>query len=62
MLRIFPGVELQKSTPLVYLVAPALRFPPTTEVLLRYLVREMEVARIDLAESWRRGLRVVQRQ
>jgi hypothetical protein len=58
----FPGVELQKSAPLVYLVAPALRFHPTTDVLLRSLSREMEVARIGVAESWRRGLRVVQRQ
>jgi hypothetical protein len=57
----FPGVELQKAPPLVYLVAPALRFHPTTDVLLRYLARDMEVLRIGLAESWRRGLRVVQR-
>src|SRR5277367_1327620 len=57
----FPGVELQKSAPLVYLVAPALRFHSTTDVLLRSLAREMEVVRIGLAESWRRGLRVVQR-
>jgi hypothetical protein len=58
----FPGVELQKAPPLVYLVAPALRFHPTTDVLLRYLVNPMEVLRVGLAESWRRGLRVVQRQ
>jgi hypothetical protein len=58
----FPGVELQKTAPLVYLVAPALHFHPTTDVLLRCLVRDMEVVRIGLAESWRSGLRVVQRQ
>ncbi|HZC65983.1 MAG TPA: hypothetical protein VE545_05390, partial [Candidatus Dormibacteraeota bacterium] len=58
----FPGVELQKAPPLVYLVAPALRFHPTTDILLRYLVSPMEVLRVGLAESWRRGLRVVQRQ
>ena len=58
----FPGVELQKAPPLVYLVAPALRFHPTTDILLRYLVNPMEVLRVGLAESWRRGLRVVQRQ
>jgi len=57
----FPGVELQKTPPLVYLVAPALRFHPTAEVLLRYLSNEMDVARIGLAESWRGGLRVVMR-
>ncbi len=57
----FPGVLLQKAAPLVYLVAPALRFHPTTAVLLRYLSSEMDVACVGLAESWRRGLRVVMR-
>ena len=58
----FTGIELQPSPPLVYLVAPALRFHPATDVLLRYLSPEMEVVRVGLAESWRRGLRVVMRQ
>src|SRR5271163_619674 len=57
----FPGMALQNTAPLVYLVAPALRFHPTTDVLLRYLTRDLEVVRVGLAESWRRGLRVVQR-
>jgi hypothetical protein len=47
--------------PLVYLVAPALRFHPTTDDLLNYLSLELEVVRVDLAESCRRGLRVVMR-
>jgi len=58
----FPGIELQPLPPLVYLVAPALRFHPSTEVLLRYLGPEMEVIRVGLTEKWRRGLRVVLRQ
>jgi hypothetical protein len=58
----FPGIVLQPTAPIVYLVAPALRFHPTTGVLLRYLASEMEVVRVGLAESWRRGLRVVMRQ
>ncbi len=58
----FTGVELQPAPPLVYLVAPALHFHPTTDVLLRYLSPEMDVIRVGLAESWRRGLRVVMRQ
>ena len=58
----FPGIELQTVPPLVYLVAPALRFHPSTDTLLRYLSREMESTRVGLAESWRRGLRVVMRQ
>jgi len=55
-------VELQRTPPIVYLVAPALRFHPSTDVLLHYLASGLEVVRVGLAESWRRGLRVVMRQ
>jgi hypothetical protein len=58
----FPGIELQPQAPLVYLVAPALRFHPSTDSLLHYLAPELEVIRVGLAETWRRGLRVVLRQ
>ncbi len=58
----FPGVVLQQAPPLVYLVAPALRFHPATDDLLRCLSPELEMVRVGLAESWRRGLRVVMRQ
>jgi hypothetical protein len=58
----FPGIELQPAPPLVYLIAPALRFHPTIEVLHRYLSRDMEIIRVGMAESWRRGLRVMFRQ
>jgi hypothetical protein len=58
----FPGVELQPAPPIVYLVAPALRFHPSTDELLKYLAPDLEVVRVGLAESWRRGLRVVMRQ
>ena len=58
----FQGVALQQTSPLIYLVAPALRFHPTTDDLLNYLSPELEIVRVGLAESWRRGLRVVMRQ
>jgi hypothetical protein len=58
----FPKLEVQKTPPLVYLVAPALRFHSTTDLLLRHLSSSMEVVRVGLAESWRRGVRVVMRQ
>lgn len=58
----FPGIELQPVPPLVYLIAPALRFHPTTDALQRYLSRDLEIIRVGLAESWRRGLRVMFRQ
>jgi len=58
----FPGIQLQAATPLVYLVAPALRFHPATDELLGHLAPEIDVMRVGLAESWRRGIRVVMRQ
>jgi len=58
----FPGIELQAAPPLVYLVAPALRFHPSTDTLLRFLSPDLESTRVGMVESWRRGLRVVMRQ
>src|SRR6266850_206562 len=58
----FPGVELQQVPPLVYLVAPALRFHPPADELLKYLSAELEIVCVGLRESWRRGLQIVMRQ
>jgi len=58
----FSDIELPSAAPLVYLIAPALRFHPTPDALLQYLSPDMEIIRIGLAETWRRGLRVVMRQ
>jgi hypothetical protein len=58
----FPALELQAGPPLVYLVAPALHFHSTSGILLRHLASNLEVVRVGLAESWRRGIRVVIRQ
>jgi hypothetical protein len=52
-------MELQTAPPIVSLVAPALRFHPTTDAILRYLTPETELVRVGLAESWRHGLRVL---
>lgn len=58
----FSQITLQPSPPLIYLVGPALRFHPATGNLLRYLHPQIEVVRVGLAESWRKGLTVVLRQ
>lgn len=58
----FPEVPLNAKPPLLFLVAPGFRFHPSTDIVLRYLSPEIEIARIALAENWRRGLRVVFRQ
>ena len=58
----FAGLQLQAAPPIVYLVAPALRFHPATDALLRYLAPDLEIVRVGLAENWRGGLRVAMRQ
>jgi hypothetical protein len=54
----FTTVELDPRPPLLWLVAPALRFHPAAEVLLQYLSPEIQVTRIGLNEAWRQGLQV----
>jgi hypothetical protein len=58
----FSGIELDARPPLLWLVAPGLRFHPSAEILLRYLSPEVQVTRIGLNENWRRGLQVIFRQ
>ncbi len=58
----FPDITLSPAPPLVYLISPALRFHPSTDTLLQFLSPEIEIVRIGLAESWRRGIRVMMRQ
>ena len=58
----FPGVELSPEPPLVWLIAPGLRFHSACEILPKYLLPEIHITRIGLAEAWRQGIRVVYRQ
>jgi hypothetical protein len=58
----FPGVTLDPRPPRLLLIAPSLRFHPATDVILRSLHPQIEIERIGLSESWRRGLKVVLRQ
>jgi hypothetical protein len=58
----FPGLNLLPDPPLLFLVAPGLRFHPATDVVLRYLSSDVQVTRIGLNEDWRSGLKVVLRQ
>jgi hypothetical protein len=58
----FPGVSLDPRPPLLFLVAPSLQFHPANDALLRYLNPEIEICRVGVSESWRRGLKVVLRQ
>ena len=58
----FPDIQLKPDPPLLYLVAPGFRFHSSMDIVLRYLTPEIEVARVALAENWRRALKVVFRQ
>jgi hypothetical protein len=58
----FSGIEIDPKPPLVWLVAPGLRFHSATDTLLKYLSPEIQVARIGLSENWRRGLKIIFRQ
>lgn len=58
----FAGRELSSAPPILYLVAPALRVHPTTDVLLRYLSPRIDWALVYLDERWREGVRVINRK
>lgn len=58
----FPGKQLRVDAPLLYLIAPALRIHPATEVVLRYVSPEVDWALIALDERWREKIRVVFRK
>jgi len=55
----FPGVNLRKDPPRLLLVAPALEFHPSTEIILGCFSPEIEVERIGVGVHWRRGLEVM---
>ena len=55
----FPGIELRRDPPRLFLIAPSLEFHPTTETILRYLGPEVEVIRIGLSADWRENPRVM---
>lgn len=58
----FSGVRLSVESPRLYLVAPALRVHPATEIVLRYLSLRVEWELVALDERWREQVRVVWRK
>jgi hypothetical protein len=58
----FSERELSPEKPLLYLVAPALRIHPATDVLLSYISPEIEWEFVGIDERWREGVRVVFRK
>jgi len=60
--KLFGEREISDESPLVYLVAPTLRFHPSFATLARTIAPDIEVYRFDIHENWRAGVRVVRRE
>jgi hypothetical protein len=60
--KLFGAREISDESPLVYLVAPTLRFHPSFATLARMIAPDIELYRFDINEDWRAGVRVVRRE
>ncbi len=60
--KLFADREISDESPLVYLVAPTLRFHPSFPTLARTIAPDIEIYRFDINEDWRAGVRVVRRE
>jgi hypothetical protein len=60
--KLFGDREVSDESPLVYLVAPTLRFHPSFPTLARTIAADIEIYRFDINEDWRKGVRVVRRE
>jgi hypothetical protein len=59
--RLFGDMRISEESPLVYLVAPTLRFHRTFQTLARTIAPDIEIYRFDINEDWRSGVRVMRR-
>jgi hypothetical protein len=55
----FPGIQLLREPPRLFLIAPALHFHPSTEIVLRYFSPAIDVERIGLGADWRAELKTM---
>ncbi len=55
----FTGIPLVMEVPRLLLVAPALEFHPSNEIILQFFSAEIPVERIGLGVQWRQELRVM---
>ena len=60
--KLFGDREISDESPLVYLVAPTLRFHPSFQTLAKTIAPDIEIYRFDINEDWRSGVRVVRRE
>lgn len=59
--RLFGDAEIADEPPLVYLVAPLLRFHRALPTLARAINNRIELYRLDINEDWRLSVRVMRR-
>ncbi len=59
--RLFGERKILDEPPLVYLVAPMLRFHPSFRTLAACIDNDIEIYRFDINEDWRKGVRVTRR-
>lgn len=59
--KLFGDAEIADSPPLVYLVAPMLRFHRAFQLLAHAISHDIEIYRFDINEDWRSGARVMRR-
>ena len=55
----FPGIALRTTPPRLILVAPALEWHQTNEVVLRYFDPSIDIQRVGIGLKWRRGIQVM---
>ncbi len=55
---LFAGIKIADQSPLLYLVAPRLRFHRSFKVLTKYFASETEAYQIGLNANWRSGVKV----
>jgi hypothetical protein len=60
--KLFGEREISDESPLVYLVAPTLRFHRSFATLSKTIAPDVEIYRFDINEDWRGGVRVVRRE
>lgn len=59
--KLFGNRDISDESPLVYLVAPMLRFHRTFATLAHTVAPDIELYRFDINEDWRKGVRVMRR-
>lgn len=58
----FPGLQISKAPPLLYLASPAFRFHSTTRRIIRYLDPSIEIIQVGINQQWREEIKILFRR